>query len=103
MLTHFLRVALLHRADRADRHARRTGERAAGLEPQLRQRQAELLRLLLDRRRAEAGIVLGRRRLGVVELAVGAGAVPFAEGPAAADVDAGRRPAGLVADDSPTR
>ena len=77
--------------------AGRPGERAARLEPELGQRQAEFLGLVLDRLAAQPGIVLGRRRLVVVELAARAGAVPLAEGPAAADVDGGRRPAGVVA------
>src|SRR4029450_5614735 len=73
------------------------GERAAWFGPELGQRQAELLGFLLDRRAAQAGIVLGRRRLVVVELASRTRAVPLAEGPAAADVDGGRRPAAVVA------
>src|SRR5262245_66612380 len=85
-----LLLTLLDRTDAADRNSARAGERSTRLHPKLGERQPAPLRLVLDRCTAMLGIVIGGRRRLVVELALGAGAIGLAEGPAAADVDTGR-------------
>src|SRR5262249_56622803 len=89
-------LALLDRTAPADRDSARAGEGSTRLHPKFGKRQPAPFRLVLDGCAAMLGIIIGGRRRLVVELALGAGPIGLAEGPTAADVDAGRCPAGPV-------
>src|SRR5258708_39609255 len=93
----FLRRTLLDRATPSDRHARWPRDRAARFDAQRGQWQLEASGFLADRRAAKPTVHVGRWCGVVVDLRAWTRAVPLPERPAAADIDARRVPARLVA------